>query len=292
MNTGSVVTKTIRWYAENARDLPWRHRDATPWAILVSEFMLQQTPASRVLRPWAAWLDRWPVPSALAAEPPGEAVRAWGRLGYPRRALRLHQTAGVLRDVHDDQVPPDYKALLALPGVGSYTAAAVASFAFGRRHVVLDTNVRRLQARIAAGRRYPQPATTASERMLAVEFLPSRAERAARWAISAMELGAVICTARSPDCARCPVAGDCSWRAAGYPAWDGPPRSGQRYTGTDRQCRGAILAVLRSAGQPVADADLAATWADSSQRERALGSLLADGLATHTVDDRYALPGY
>ncbi len=287
-----MVTDTIRWYAENARDLPWRAPDTSPWAILVSEFMLQQTPAGRVTKPWHAWLRRWPTPSALADAPAGEAVRAWGRLGYPRRALRLHQTAGVIRDVHDGQVPADYDELLALPGVGSYTAAAVATFAFGRRHVVLDTNVRRLQARLATGRQHPQPATSAAERRLAAEFLPSRAERAARWAIAAMELGAVVCTARSPDCARCPVAGDCRWRAAGYPAWDGPPRAGQRYDGTDRQCRGALLAVLRGADRPVPDASLAAAWADSSQRDRALDSLLADGLAIRTADNQYTLPGH
>lgn len=258
---------------------------------MVSEVMLQQTPVDRVLTPWANWLDRWPTPSALADAPPGEAVRAWGRLGYPRRALRLHQAAGIIRDDHDDRVPPDHTALQALPGVGSYTAAAVASFAYGRRHVVLDTNVRRFQARIATGRQFPQSATTAAERRLAADFLPSRPERAVRWSVAAMELGALVCTARLPDCGRCPVAADCSWRAAGYPSWEGPPRTGQRYQGTDRQCRGALLAVLRSADDAVRDFELAGAWPERTQRERALESLLTDGLATRTDDGEYTLPG-
>lgn len=285
-----MVTNTIHWYWDAARDLPWRQSDATPWAVLVSEFMLQQTPVERVIQPWSSWLERWPTPSALADAPAAEAVRAWGRLGYPRRALRLHQTARVIRDDHADNVPVDYEALLALPGVGSYTAAAVASFAYGQRHVVLDTNVRRLQARIVAGRQFPNRATTATEHARAAEFLPSRAERAVRWAVAAMELGALVCTARSPKCAQCPVASDCAWRAAGYPAWDGPPRTGQRYHGTDRQCRGALLAVLRSTDTSVPLAELTAAWTDPQQRARALDSLLADGLVVRTAADQYALP--
>lgn len=285
-----VVTNTIRWYATAARDLPWRRSDASPWSVLVSEFMLQQTPVERVLGPWAGWMDRWPTPAALAGAPSGEAVRAWGRLGYPRRALRLHQAATIIRDDHDGQVPADYDALLALPGVGSYTAAAVAAFAYGRRHVVLDTNVRRLQTRVAAGRQFPHPSTTAAERDLADEFTPSHAERAVRWAIAAMELGALVCTARSPDCDACPVARDCAWRAAGYPAWDGPARAGQRYHGTDRQCRGALLAALRSTDTAVSATELAGTWADRQQRDRALESLLTDGLVVRVAGDHYALP--
>lgn len=286
-----MVANTIRWYATAARDLPWRRPDASPWSVLISEFMLQQTPVERVLTPWAAWIQRWPTPAALAAAPSGEAVRAWGRLGYPRRALRLHQAAVIIRDDHDDQVPADYDALLALPGVGSYTAAAVATFAYGRRHVVLDTNVRRLQSRVAIGRQFPDTSPTKAERDLAGEFTPSRTERAVRWAIAAMELGALVCTARSPDCDVCPVAGDCAWRAAGYPSWDGPARTGQRYHGTDRQCRGALLAILRSTDASVSAAELADAWTDVQQRDRALESLLTDGLVVRGADDHYALPG-
>ncbi|HLT60464.1 MAG TPA: A/G-specific adenine glycosylase, partial [Microlunatus sp.] len=249
----------------------------------------QQTPVSRVLEPYRRWVERWPVPAALAAEPAGEAVRAWGRLGYPRRALRLHQAAVVIDRDHDGQVPDDHDALRALPGVGDYTAAAIASFGFGRRHLVLDTNVRRVITRIAAGVQYPAVSVSAAERALAETFLPRRADRAARWAAASMELGAVICTARSPQCDRCPVRDHCAWRAAGYPAWTGPPRRGQTYAGTDRQCRGAVLAVLRDAVGPVPPDRLASAWADQDQFQRALAGLITDGLVVATGTG-YALP--
>jgi A/G-specific adenine glycosylase len=291
MDRSRVVSRTLRWYERAARDLPWRRPDASPWSIMISEFMLQQTQVSRVLKPWQEWTERWPDPAALADAPSGEAVRAWGRLGYPRRAVRLHRAATAIRDDHDGEVPDDYSALLALPGVGSYTAAAIASFAFGRRHVVLDTNARRVQARIAAGVEFPHTSATVAERVRAEEFLPSRADRAARWAVASMELGALICTARSPRCEDCPVRTDCGWYAAGRPAWDGPPRVGQRWHGTDRQCRGALLAVLRSTDAAVPGEQLLAVWSDRRQAERALDSLITDRLVAVGDHQRYALPG-
>ncbi|WP_231920262.1 HhH-GPD family protein [Microlunatus soli] len=291
LDHAAVVTKTLRWYGHAARDLPWRRSEATPWSIMISEFMLQQTPVARVLQPWQQWVERWPTPAALADAPSGEAVRAWGRLGYPRRALRLHRAATAIRDDHDGEVPADYHILLGLPGVGSYTAAAIASFAYRRRHVVLDTNVRRVQTRVALGAAYPHPSATAADRALGEEFLPSKAERAARWAVASMELGALICTARSPRCDACPVRSHCSWYAAGRPDWDGPPRIAQRYEGTDRQCRGALLGILRSSDDAVGAEDLLQHWPDRRQAERARDSLLADGLMIVAGDDRYALPG-
>ncbi|QGN35609.1 A/G-specific adenine glycosylase [Microlunatus sp. Gsoil 973] len=257
---------------------------------MVSEFMLQQTPVARVLQPWQEWMQRWPSPVALAEAPGGDAVRAWGRLGYPRRALRLHQAATAIRDDHGGEVPDDYHSLLALPGVGSYTAAAIASFAFGRRHVVLDTNVRRVQARIATGVEFPHAGPTAAERDLAARFLPARSDRAARWAVASMELGALVCTARSPRCDQCPVRTLCAWRTAGHPRYAGPPRVGQRYQGTDRQCRGALLAVLRSTDEPVSAEELRLAWPDAAQRERALASLIIDRLVVSRSDDRFMLP--
>src|SRR5215472_17824721 len=149
--TNAYAAPVLRWYAAHARDLPWRRGDASAWSVLVSEIMLQQTPVARVLPAHAAWLARWPTPPALAAASPGDAVRQWGRLGYPRRALRLHAAARVISERHGGEVPRSIDALRALPGVGSYTAAAVASFAFGQRHPVLDTNVRRVLARMATG---------------------------------------------------------------------------------------------------------------------------------------------
>ena len=293
-----LTARVAAWYDENARDLPWRRPGTTAWAVLVSEFMLQQTPVERVREPWARWLERWPTPAALAAAPSGEAVRAWGRLGYPRRALRLHGAAVAVTERFDGRVPDDLEDLRGLPGVGSYTAAAVASFAYGRRAVVLDTNVRRVIGRVWAGQAFPGTAPTRAETALATSLLPDDPADAARWAVASMELGAVVCTARGPRCDACPVADACAWRRAGYPAWTGPPRRGQAYEGTDRQCRGALLAVLRSSDLPVAAGELAAAWPEPVQRERALASLVADGLVVPVGPrdgsgdgPRWALPG-
>jgi A/G-specific adenine glycosylase len=288
---GSVLHgPVLGWYDANARDLPWRRPGASPWSVVVSEFMLQQTPVVRVLPVHEEWLRRWPSPAALAAEPPGEAVRAWGRLGYPRRALRLHAAATAMVERHGGEVPSDHAALLALPGVGEYTAAAVASFAFGQRHAVLDTNVRRVFARAVTGVEYPPNATTSAERRTAQELLPDDAPTAARWAVAVMELGALVCTARAPGCGRCPIASRCAWRLAGSPAHDGPPRRGQTYAGTDRQVRGRLLAVLREAEDTVNQASLDAVWPDPVQRARALDGLVADGLVEPVTPGVYRLP--
>jgi A/G-specific adenine glycosylase len=277
----------LDWFARAARDLPWR-RDASPWAVMVSEFMLQQTPVSRVLPVYKSWVERWPTPAALAAESPGEAVRAWGRLGYPRRALRLYAAATAIVGRHGGEVPDSMDELLALPGVGAYTAAAVSSFAFGAREAVLDTNVRRVFARVVGGEQFPSATVTSAERDLAGALLPLR--DAHRWAAATMELGALVCTARSPSCDECPVADLCRWRAAGFPAYDGPARRGQAWHGTDRQCRGRLMAVLRDAPGPVPKSALDLVWADAPQRERALDGLVADGLVEPHDDGTYALP--
>ncbi|HEU4946855.1 MAG TPA: A/G-specific adenine glycosylase [Kribbella sp.] len=280
----------LQWYAENARPLPWREPGASAWAVMVSEFMLQQTPVARVLPAYEVWLERWPEPVDLAAEPPGEAVRAWGRLGYPRRALRLHSAARTIVERHDGVVPDDHAALLALPGVGTYTAAAIASFAFGQRHAVVDTNVRRVFARALTGAAQPGTTATAADLRLAVSALPDDAPTAATWAVATMELGALVCTARTPRCTDCPIRGHCAWSLAGSPPYDGPPRRGQSYEGTDRQVRGRLLAVLRAAAGPVPKSDLDACWPDPVQRERALDGLVADGLVDPLPRARYRLP--
>ena len=286
----------LAWYATHRRDLPWRRPDRTPWGVFVSEVMLQQTPVVRVLPAWDAWMTRWPTPAALAADAPGEAIRMWDRLGYPRRALRLHAAAVAMVERHDGQVPDDEEALRALPGVGTYTAAAVAAFAFGRRTCVVDTNVRRVLARTVTGTEYPAPALTAAESALAASVVPDDAATAARWAVASMELGAVVCTARSPRCGHCPVLDRCAWQAAGAPAHDGPPRRGQSYAGTDRFVRGLLLARLRAAHGPVGHDALVAAVPDDAlrdplQRERCLDSLVADGLVDVVDDGLYALPG-
>jgi A/G-specific adenine glycosylase len=280
----------VRWYDANARVLPWREPDAGAWAVMVSEFMLQQTPVNRVLPAYRSWLERWPTPVDLAAEAPGEAVRAWDRLGYPRRALRLHAAAQAIVERHGGEVPNDHTALLALPGVGTYTAAAIASFAFGQRHAVVDTNVRRVLARALTGVAQPSISPTAADQRLAGNALPSDEPTAARWAVASMELGALICTARTPRCADCPIRSQCAWVLAGSPPYDGPPRRGQTYEGTDRQTRGRLLAVLREASAPVGKADLDACWPDPVQRDRALDGLVADGLVEPLARGRYRLP--
>jgi A/G-specific adenine glycosylase len=281
----------LAWFARHARDLPWRAPGSTPWSVLVSEIMLQQTPVARVVPAHREWLARWPTPAALAAEPAGEAVRQWGTLGYPRRALRLHETATILTARHGGTIPADVDALLALPGIGPYTAAAVASFAFGQRHAVLDTNVRRVLARLVTGRARPGAAPSAAERRLAESLLPAEPAVAARWSVAVMELGALVCSAASPDCAACPVAGGCAWLAAGYPEQPAAGRRSQRYDGTNRQCRGRLLAVLRGSAAPAARSDFDAVWADRAQLDRALDGLVADGLVDPLPDGRYALPG-
>jgi A/G-specific adenine glycosylase len=281
--------RVLQWYDEHARDLPWRVDDATPWGVMVSEFMLQQTPVARVLPMWAAWLETWPAPADLARASTGEAVRAWGKLGYPRRALRLHAAATAIVEQHGGEVPSEYDDLLALPGVGDYTAAAIASFAFGRRHVVLDTNVRRVFARAVSGVEFPGVSVTRTERDLAESLLPG-GDSAAAWAVGVMELGALVCTAAAPSCPRCPLEDRCAWRQAGQPAHVGPPRRTQTFAGTDRQCRGRLLDVLRDSDHPVSRRRLDQAWTDAVQRERCLQSLLHDGLLAALPGDRYALP--
>jgi A/G-specific adenine glycosylase len=291
MPSPDLAALAAAWYARNARDLPWRAASVGAWAVLVSEVMLQQTPVPRVLEAYARWLTRWPTPTALAAEPPAEAIRAWGRLGYPRRALRLHECAVMIVDRHGGQVPQAVDELLALPGVGAYTARAVAAFAYGQRQPVVDTNVRRLIARAVAGLPDAGPASTSVDLAAVETLLPEDPTTAARASVAFMELGALVCTARTPRCGDCPLAGACAWRRGGRPAADGPTRRRQRYAGTDRQVRGLLLAVLRDSAEPVAKERLDLVWPDEDQRERALAGLLTDRLVQAASGGRFALPG-
>ncbi|HEX5290492.1 MAG TPA: A/G-specific adenine glycosylase [Streptosporangiaceae bacterium] len=288
--THDYVAPVVSWYAGHARDLPWRRPGTSPWDILVSEIMLQQTPVDRVRPAHAAWMARWPTPAALARATAADALRQWDRLGYPRRALWLHGIARALVSEHGGEVPASAEVLATLPGIGPYTAAAVATFAFGQRHAVLDTNVRRVLARLVTGTARPPNAPSAAERRLAEALLPADDATAARWSVAVMELGALVCTAARPSCAACPVAPGCAWRAAGKPP-PPPGKAGQAYAGTDRQCRGALLAVLRSAEGPVLPAALDVAWHDTGQRARALAALVADGLVTRRADGTFALPG-
>jgi len=274
-----LATPLIAWYRDNARNLPWRHPEFGAWGVLVSEFMLQQTPVARVVPRLDAWLARWPTPAALAADAPAEAVSEWANLGYPRRALWLHRAAVQIRDRHDGIVPQDVDALLSLTGIGDYTARAVAVFAYGHRHPVVDTNTRRVLARAVEGRSQPGPP---SRRDLAAmeAVLPVPDAEAAVVNAAAMELGAVVCTARAPRCSACPLSDRCAWRTAGYPDTGDDRRRQARYEGSDRQARGAVLKALRDAASHAVRLDeVVADWPDSNQRDRAIDSLIADGLA-------------
>lgn len=280
----------LDWYDQSRRDLPWRKPGVTPWQILVSEFMLQQTPVARVLPIWQEWIARWPTPSATAAASAADVLRAWGKLGYPRRAKRLHECATMIARDYDDVVPCDVDTLVTLPGVGSYTARAVACFAYRQPVPVVDTNVRRVVARVVHGRADAGAPSAVRDHADVSELLP-RDGTAHRFSAALMELGATVCTARSPRCGLCPLS-RCSWREAGYPPAEGPARRPQRYAGTDRQVRGLLLDVLRLSDFPVSRAELDVAWlTDTQQRDRALNSLLADGLVKQTVDGMYALAG-
>jgi A/G-specific adenine glycosylase len=284
------LNELLDWYDRARRDLPWREPDVSPWQILVSEFMLQQTPVARVLSVWPDWVRRWPTPSATAAATAADVLRAWGKLGYPRRAKRLHECATVIARDHDDVVPDDVDTLMSLPGVGSYTARAVACFAYRQRIPVVDTNVRRVVARAVHGLADAGAPSAARDHAAVSALLPND-EAAPTFSVALMELGATVCTARAPRCGLCPLR-DCAWRRAGYPAAQGPPRRAQTYAGTDRQVRGRLLDVLRASDSPVTRAALDVAWlTDRVQRDRALDSLLADGLVTRTLDGRFALAG-
>jgi len=288
--TGRSAGDTIvDWYAEAARDLPWRTPGIDPWAVLVSEVMLQQTPVARVEPVWRAWMARWPRPADLAATPPGEVIRAWGKLGYPRRALRLREAAIAVTERHGGVVPGDVPSLEALPGVGTYTARAVACFGFGQRQAVVDTNVRRVVARLVHGRAEAGNAR-ASDLPDIAALAPDDDQRAVRFSVAVMELGALVCVAGRPRCAACPVRDRCAWRLAGCPAHDGPQRRVQKFAGTDRQVRGRLLDVLRAADGAVAAEELAHAWDDAAQRSRCLDSLLTDGLVEQTGDGSFTLP--
>lgn len=280
-----LATALNEWFADAARPLPWRAGEVSPWAVLVSEFMLQQTQVDRVLPRWEAWMRRWPTPASLAAEPAAEAVRAWDRLGYPRRALWLHRAAVEIVERHGGEVPRDIDELLALQGVGPYTARAVAAFAFGARVPVVDTNTRRVIARAVDGNAEPAPPSTAKD-LAAMSALLPEAQHAARvFNAAAMELGAIVCTARAPRCGDCPIRDRCTWLRAGSPAYDGPRKARQaRFEGSDRQVRGLVMRELRAAHRPVTAAELSGVWADGAQLDRAVAGLIADGLAVTTAE--------
>lgn len=287
----TISTSVNEWFRQNGRDLPWRRPGFSAWGTLVSEMMLQQTPVARVVPRLEEWLERWPTPCALAAVPSGEAVRAWHRLGYPRRALYLHAAAVVIAEKHRGIVPQDVTELLALPGIGDYTARAIAAFAYGHRHPVVDTNVRRVIARAIDAKGEPGPPSARRDLAAMEAILPIDPTCARITNAGVMELGAIVCTARKPRCGSCPIATACAWRAAGYPPYEGAKKAAQKpFEGSDRQVRGLIIAELRASEVPVSVQQIDALWPDALQLTRALSGLLTDGLAVGSTARGYQLP--
>jgi A/G-specific adenine glycosylase len=280
----SLHQPVLAWYKKNKRDLPWRNTDA--WGVLVSEIMLQQTPVARVLPIYIEWMKRWPTPAALAAATPAQVITAWGRLGYPRRALRLHECAKVISTQYKGKIPETQSELRELPGVGDYTSAAIIAFAFEGRSLVLDINIRRVFARVIDGVEVPTAAPTKSERQEREKLIPSKNPHL--WAAATMELGALICTAKNPHCGQCPLADQCIWRSLDYPLSDQPKRT-QSWHGTDRQCRGVIVQALRE-NPALSKKEIMQLWDVPSQVEKALLTLLEDGLVVAQKGQRFSLP--
>jgi A/G-specific adenine glycosylase len=277
------------WGEPRRRDLPWR-RTRDPWAILVSETMLQQTQVTRVVPRYTAFLARFPTVEACAAAAPGDVVRAWSGLGYNQRAVRLHRAAGVVVDEHGGRFPRSLRALQRLPGVGPYTARAVMAFAFEADAALVETNIARVMARWH-GRRL----RAAEVQALADAAVPRR--KAWAWNQAMIDLGATVCTARRPACDECPLHRACAWRLAGPAAVDPAVRSagvsgGQsRFDGSDRQGRGRLVQAM--AGGPVAAADLAGVmgWpGDPTRAGVVAATVVADGLALVDAEGSYRLP--
>ena len=280
----SLHQPVLAWYKKNKRDLPWRNTDA--WGVLVSEIMLQQTPVARVLPIYIEWMTRWPTPAALAEATPAQIITAWGRLGYPRRALRLHECAKVISTQYKGQIPETESELRELPGIGDYTSAAIIAFAFQGRSLVLDINIRRVFARVIDGVEVPTAAPTKSERQEREKLIPVK--NAHMWAAATMEIGALICTAKNPKCGQCPLANQCIWRSLDYPLSDQPKRT-QSWHGTDRQCRGVIVQALRE-NPALSKKEIMQLWDVPSQVEKALLTLLEDGLVVAQKRERFSLP--
>lgn len=283
------------WWDTHARALPWRNTETSAWGVLVCEVMSQQTQMSRVVPYWQAWMEQWPDARALAHAPKAAVLQAWGRLGYPRRALRLQECAQEVASVYDDRLPENYEELVALPGIGDYTASAVLSFAMGKRVAVIDTNIRRVISRLFLGEESLGGSTSKLERATANLVLPERVKDSVVWNQAIMELGAVVCTAKQPLCDECPVRSQCRFYAAGLPhLGEKRTRPRQRFAGTDRQVRGKILQALRDlpqAAHGVLTYEAASQlWADRVQLDKCIASLDEDGLIEMLPDHAMRLP--
>ena len=293
----------LAWGDRHLRGLPWRAtRD--PWAILVSEVMAQQTGVDRVIPYWHAFLARFPTPAACAAAPVGDVVRLWSGLGYNRRAVNLHRCAQAVAERHGGVLPDRLDDLLALPGVGPYTARAVLAFAFEQPVGVVDTNVGRVLARWEARSLRPADAQSLADSLVrtaestGADSGPGtgRAGPAWVWNQAVMELGGTVCRRRRPDCRACPVRRWCAWAASGLTPPDpadgsaGVSTGQPRFEGSDRQGRGRLVEALCRGPVALADAAAVMGWRDDPARvDRVVVGMLADGLAA-TDGDSLRLP--
>lgn len=267
------------WEAHGRHDLPWRQtRD--PWAVLVSELMLQQTQVPRVAERWPGFVERFPTATACATAPVGDVVRAWAGLGYNRRAVNLHRCATLVVERHGGELPDALDALLALPGIGPYTARAVLAFAHGRDAGLVDTTAGRFLARAVAGR----PLSTAEAQATADVMVAPGAGWA--WGSAVFDVAALVCTRRAPRCGACPLVRSCAWATAGWAAPDpvtgsaGVSGGQSPFAGSDRQGRGALVAALRAGPVPKGAVAAACGWpADGARAGRIAAGLVADGLA-------------
>ena len=281
----------MKWYRLHRRDLPMRADDVSPWGTLVFEVMSQQTPIPRVQPIWERWMSLWPTPADLAKASPAEVLVEWSHLGYPSRALRLRDCALSITRDFGGLLPSSYEALLELPGIGPYTASAIASFQFHQRVPVLDTNIRRVFARICDGVEFARrSAPSRSEFAAAMEWLPEDGAECALWNVAIMEFGALVCTQRSPKCDGCPLRENCAWAKGGFPPAEVRPR-GQAWKGTDRQARGRVMAALRASPSGISiDEAVAAAGlegADPQQAPRVIEALIRDGLVAEEVATRH-----
>lgn len=284
MHVDALQSALLAWADRERRDLPWR-RTRDPWAILVSELMLQQTQVPRVVPKFAVFMARFPTPTVCAAAPRSEVVEAWAGLGYNRRAVNLHRAAAQVAELHGGAMPDQLEDLLALPGVGPYTARAVLVFAYERDIGVVDTNVARILARWSG-----RTMSARELQALADDLVP--AGSAWLWNQALFDLGASVCRARTPECARCCVRELCCWRGEVGVDPAVPPTRQSRFDGSDRQGRGRLVDALRHG--PVTGDELAAAmgWpADPERAARVADTVIADGLAVRDATGQFHLPG-
>ena len=282
----NTISKVFLWWDSEKRDLPWRiSRD--PWAILVSEFMLQQTQASRVVEKYKTFLKRFPNPTTCANSTPGKVIELWSGLGYNRRAINLHRTAKIIAEKHKGTVPDELSLLLDLPGIGDYTARAILAFSFEKDVAVVDVNVKRVLSRLEG-----RTLSMEEAQSIADQNLPTG--EGWRWNQAMIEIGATICTARKTKCDKCPLKETCTWtknQAATDPAISVKSKKLETFEGSDRQGRGKLINALRNEPIMEKDAPQIFGWPNDHKRcKRVLEKLEKDGLIVIADSGKISLP--